>query len=536
MRAKGVRTTVVVLAAGLAGLTLGCPDSNPVSENRKDSAVLTLNPGHVVVDAGDTSRVNANTLNVFGDPTLGGLTFTACDSKVEVSLDPERVDIEPPDRAIVVGKTLGSSCVVATSGGLTDTAFVDVVAAALEVVSAPDTLRAGQTDEVVVQTVDKAGAAVGPFARTDVVYSSGNTASVQLTDSMGSVSAPQSGFSVINAQWSGGGITRALDHTIVVVANVPASAALESSSFPALAAGDSATLEAIVSDVLGNQNTEESEILGITAQSSDAGVAMVNAALVAGSSVQAFITASAVGAGTANVTGTVMTTAGDFALGPATVTVLNPIIGSLTPSSGPPASVTTISGSGFSAAGFETLVLVDGKILGNITVVSDNQIDAQMPTLGTGGTFDVQVTVGGIPSGMDTWTQVGGFDPANSEPANEVPETAPVISLPANFSGSFAGTTAVYDMFRFTLADDATVFVTISWAPAKDLDWILFDCFVSADVFSFACFTGDFIDPSGASLTIDLSAGDYLAVVNDFDAEVNGIPDATTYTLIMERQ
>ncbi len=136
-------------------------------------------------------------------------------------------------------------------------------------------------------------------------------------------------------------------------------------------------------------------------------------------------------------------------------------------------------------------------------------------------------------SGTADWTQDSAFDPADSEPDNEDPATAPSISLPANFSGSFSGTVAVNDFFIFTLSADATVEITISWAPAKDLDLCL-DTPATAGV---AC-VGDllFIDPSGTTESIDLTAGDYVIQVNDFDAAVNGIPDATTYTLTVERQ
>ncbi len=197
VRAKGVRTAVVLLAAGLAGLTLGC-DSNPVSENRKDSAVLALNPNHVVIDAADTSRVNANTLNVYGSPTLGGLTFTACDSKIEVSLDPARVSIEPPDRVIVVGKTLGSSCVVATSGGLTDTATVFVVPAALGLTLTATVIGSGVASGSALTFLDKAGAAVSGFDESEVVFTVG-TPTVADVDADGVLTGKAPGSTTLTA-------------------------------------------------------------------------------------------------------------------------------------------------------------------------------------------------------------------------------------------------------------------------------------------------------------------------------------------------
>ena len=217
------------LATALVWTAVAC-DDNPVDEGRDDSVLLSLNPSFVVVDAADTSRVNANAENRYGDPTLAGITFSACDSKISVEPDPTLEPIEPPDRAIVIGVTLGSSCVVVNSGGQTDTAEVEVVAAGVEVTSAPDTLRAGQTGEVVVRTIDKAGSPVGPFARTDATYTSSNDSSVALTDDMGSISTATAGFSEIEAVWSGGGLTRSASHTVVVIANVPASVGTMNSS------------------------------------------------------------------------------------------------------------------------------------------------------------------------------------------------------------------------------------------------------------------------------------------------------------------
>jgi hypothetical protein len=132
-----------------------------------------------------------------------------------------------------------------------------------------------------------------------------------------------------------------------------------------------------------------------------------------------------------------------------------------------------------------------------------------------------------------TWDQNNAFDIKAFEPANEIPETANVISVPAIYSGTFADgavTGDLYDFVRYTLSDDFAVRYTLGWTPAKDLDGIEFTCFDSANVFTFACFSGVFQDPPGTVLGAG-TAGDWLWVVNDFDAEVGGVPTAVVYDM-----
>ncbi len=218
-----------------------------------------------MVDAADTARITAVAVNRYGEETRTGVTFTGCNNNITVAVDPQRVNLEAPDRAIVVGNTLGPSCVTISGGGFSEEVGVAVVAADLVVTAAPDVLRAGETGEVVVTTVD----AVGPFARTDVTYSSDDDAVVAVTDDMGSISTSESGAANITATWTGeAGVTRQVTHGIGVVANVPVG--------------------------------------------------------VSSNSVNVIITVFGEGIGVADITGTVTTSEGDLAFGPADVTVNDP--------------------------------------------------------------------------------------------------------------------------------------------------------------------------------------------------------------------
>ena len=260
------------------------------------------------------------------------------------------------------------------------------------------------------------------------------------------------------------------------------------------------------------------------------------------------MTVTGVASGVTEISGVATTSTGPLPWGPVDATVLDPVITPATPS-GAYGSTITINGSGFVAAGFETLVLVDGDALANILTLSATQITAQAPTLGTAGATILEVSVGGVASNADSWTQVGVFDPMTLWPAAGLTaETAIPISVPATFSGSFAGTVNTDQYFRFTVSDTTDVNFTISWTPAKDLDLLAYDCFVTASLGN--CSPGFLIDPSGGTATEQVPSdhddvlhddvhppvpADWLVEVDDFAARVGGVPDATTYTLIIDR-
>lgn len=546
MKANWVRTAFVCLITGSLGigfLGVGC-DDNPVDEGREDAAGVIVNPGFAVVDAADTTAVQANAVSRYGDATRDAVTFTACDATISIAPDPTRVTAEPPERWLVIGNTLGESCVEVSTAGFRDTAGIAVVPASIVVTAAPDTLRAGDTGEVVVQTLAADGSPVGPFTRTDAAYSVEQNPEVEdatvatLTDDMGGFSTTASGQAEITSVWSGGGITRSVDHTVVVIANVPASAAFESSSFGALAADDTVELEVVLSDALGNKNTNENDILGVTVQSSDPGVATVFGELRPSSSVNVIVGVVGVGSGTTDVSGFVTTTAGDIVFGPAPALVLNPIISGISPSSGPAADAATISGSGFdfSAAGFETAVLVDGTPLGNITVVADNQIDVEMPTL-RAGTYDVQVDVGGVLSNVDAWTQTADFAEGGTEPANDLPGTAPGVSMPFDFFGTTGGSD-VEDMFVFTLTSESSLDINLGWDTGKDFDVLVYAIAdaIPFDTVGFSNYGLDQCEATGATSAnpehascTDLAPGTYVLHVIDFDGAF-GDGTATSWT------
>jgi len=181
--------TVVVLA--MACFAFAACDDNPVSENRDTTVGLSVNPSFAVVDAADSTRVEATARNQYRDPTYADVNFTACDSKVTVADDPESVPLEPPKRVLVIGNTLGESCVEASVGSITEEIVVNVVPYRVEVGIA-DTLESGQSDQVALTLLGKDLVAVTGMDVTDFDYSTGSS-SIAEVDASGNITAKAPG-------------------------------------------------------------------------------------------------------------------------------------------------------------------------------------------------------------------------------------------------------------------------------------------------------------------------------------------------------
>lgn len=192
-RLRWMALALVTVVAGVA-----C-DDNPVDEGIDEPARLSVNPTFAVVDAADTTTVTGFAVNEFGSPTLAAMQFSACDSKVEVTLDPDRVAIEPPDRALVIGRTLGSSCVnVDGPGELTATADINVVPAEIELAAPASEFRSGEAATVDVTYLDAAGNTAEGFDKAEVSFSTSDPAVAEIS-SDGTVSPKAPGDASVTA-------------------------------------------------------------------------------------------------------------------------------------------------------------------------------------------------------------------------------------------------------------------------------------------------------------------------------------------------
>jgi hypothetical protein len=530
-------------AAGAVTLWIACAE-DPTGAIRGGIARVTPSATYAEVVVGDSSTFSVRAVDGQGNPLPILPTVTVADANVAtVTVDQGSSGNPLPQTNFRVrGVTFGSTTITMTAGGRTAQMTVQTLPQLIEI-TAPASLRSGETATISARAVDATGETV---AGVPIALSVDDETVLAFDDVTLEIEAILAGVAVISATGPAGetgGVPVAEGvAAVTVLAGPPVAAALEATDFGAVAAAGTSTLEVVVTDAEGNQNNEPEEILSVMAMSSNVAVAtvvaMINDTIIedidTGEPIdtlrRVFVEVTGVAAGSVDITGSVETTEGTFDLGSSPATVLDPIITAAAPSGGF-GSMITINGSGLMAAGFETDVSVDGLLLGNINVVSDTEIEAQMPTFGTAGTFDLEVVVGGIVSNADTWTQTDAFDATATEPDNDDPGLAPVISVPFEFSGSFAGAPEEDDFFFLTISKDVTVDIDLEWTPDKDLDILVTDGAFTA----FVCVDG----ATGAApehSECGMDAGDFLLWLNDFDAAANGDTTPVTYTVRGTRQ
>ena len=121
---KIIRAVALLSVLGL-GVVAAC-DDNPVAEDRENVFRLFLNPTVVNLTVGGTKAVTGQALNRYGEATFTPVTATACDARITIAPDTTLLPIEPPTRVIATGRTVGTSCIVFTGGGFTDSVTVNV--------------------------------------------------------------------------------------------------------------------------------------------------------------------------------------------------------------------------------------------------------------------------------------------------------------------------------------------------------------------------------------------------------------------------
>ena len=530
MRVGLVRNVGLSITA-LAVLALGGCNDDPLSFDVKDTAGIQTNPSQMVIAAGRTAELESRAVNEGNEPTFDEVSAAVdatCGPGTIQIIDVAELEIQPPGLfAITGGSVLGQTCIVLTSGSNTAQVDVTVVADGVEITAPLDGVvyRAGGTDQVVAQLVGFDGAVAGPYEVTDAAFASTDEDVADFTDDMGNFATETAGTAQLVVTWSGQaangtsglGVVRQNSIGIEVIANVPASAALDNGDdFGAIAGGSTAEAEVVVSDALGNQNTDETEITGCTAVSDAPAVATAACELVLGASVNVMVEVTSVAPGTANVSGTVTTTEGVFAYGPATVVVLAPSVTGISSADGYPGTLLSITGTGLAAAGFDTEVLVDGsasdidQAIFQVNV-TDTQVDVFMPDLGNGAdAFEIGISVGGVVA-PETFTYTQLANAAADEPANDNPATPTVMAVPADFVGSFEGVD-VDDFYQVTVTGTFTV--DLDWDDhSVDLDILIDDVGLP---FNFPCGFDGATGAAPESHTCVLPAGDYLVWINNY--------------------
>jgi hypothetical protein len=189
-----VRKVGRVLAALTLVMSAAACDDNPLSEDRDEAAYFRLNPSNAAVNAGGTIRVDATVVNKYGAATNAAVTATPCDNKVTAVVDTGRTSFEFPERFIVTGAALGTSCLVVRGGGVTDTVEVRVVPASIR--ATVDTVGSGESKTISVQFRDAAGNPVSGMSLADVTFTTLTGTIAQVT-SAGVVSGQAPGQGAI---------------------------------------------------------------------------------------------------------------------------------------------------------------------------------------------------------------------------------------------------------------------------------------------------------------------------------------------------
>ncbi len=518
-----------LITVGLAfGLGAGCVD-DPTASLSGNIASIVSSLTFTQLDVGDSVRVTARAVDTQGNalPTRPQVS-SSDESVLAVSVDQATSGKPLPETVFFIRAVgFGKSTVTAGEGGSSRTITVQTWPGVVAITSGADSLRAGSSDTYVAEARSTTGQPItGP---TPVDYTWAASGAPNAIDPTGGNSTELTttvkGVTVLTVSVNNGA---AATKPVTVLPDVPVAAALEATSFGAVGSGGTSTLEVVLTDALGNVNNLTSDLSTVTATSSDPAVAAVEAEVVdvtlpTGAVERHFlVTATGVGGGVAEISGSVETVSGSLAFTAAPVTVLAPAISSITPPSTAPGETITIDGTGLTAPGFETLVLVNGfpAAIGNQTQTS---ITATVPIFGANGEFPVVVTVGGVPSNAATWTETGPFLEFTTEPTNDNPFAGPNIGFPISFSGGIDDLSGdTNDFFRFTLLEGATIDFVLDWDTANDVDIYVVDGAFTV----FQCTDGGTLAQPEVS-TCSLGPGEHILWITDF-----GPDPGTMYTVI----
>lgn len=471
-----MRRYLLGLAGAVSALAVVSCASDPTGDLSGGVAGVEASVSYLQVTVGDSVAVVAQTRDAQGNAltTLPDVT----------SLDPSIATVVLADQAplaqrrfFVKGVTFGQAQIEVVAGDHSDTIDIQTWPDVIDIRGVAAGLRSGDVATATLTGLDAAGNDVVGVTPMTLVTDDSTVLAVDAATN--TVTARNSGIATLTAIGPVNPVGDTVAQgtfTVRVVANVPASVELSDTTFGGLAAGQSRTLELLVLDQFGNQNLDSSEVLGASVNSSQPGVATVALAVedtaANGTERHIFVTVTGVASGSTSISGTVTTTQGVLALGATPAAVLNPLITLGSPSSAPGAMV-TINGTGLASSGFETLVLVDGAVAANVTSVSATSVSVQMPTL-VAGTYDLEITVGGVVSNTDTWTQVGNFAEGGTEPNDDPGQEAP-ISSSFEFSGTANEATDFSDLFRFTVTgDDFVLDLELVWGDGNDLDVLVY--------------------------------------------------------------
>ncbi|MCL7961792.1 MAG: Ig-like domain-containing protein [marine benthic group bacterium] len=200
----------------IAAAALGACNDDPVSWDPNDTTDMFVNPTVMTVPAGREAKLTSRAVNPGNEPTFAAVSWAidptagCVDSgvgvgTVTVTEDPDALPIQPPGLFVVTGGTsMGQTCIILTSGGVSQTVKVTTIADAILILDAPETILFGGTTQLGALLVSNTDPpeTVGPFEITEATWTTDDE-TIATVDENGLVTGVGPGVATITACWSG---------------------------------------------------------------------------------------------------------------------------------------------------------------------------------------------------------------------------------------------------------------------------------------------------------------------------------------------
>lgn len=203
----------------ITALALGSCKSDPLSDLDGSPAAVVLDFDLVRVAVGDTVSVTATVFDARSTPLELPVTFTPCSGVATAVIDPEYHPVPATSaRALIIGSTLGETCVVASAEGLVDSVDVMTFPATLVITGGPanDSIPSGAVTQFGFQYLDHQGNPLSGLP--DPTFTTNDTNRATITTPVGAVQGKAPGPVVLTARGVGvnpAGITGTRSLTVV---------------------------------------------------------------------------------------------------------------------------------------------------------------------------------------------------------------------------------------------------------------------------------------------------------------------------------
>jgi len=197
---SGLRRAILGLA-----LLAACK-SDPTADLAGPTNLVLMNLKTVQVVIADSARSFATVYDKASDPQTLPISFSSCNASI-ASVVPVSDAPLPRSGFFVKGNAFGSTCIVASVQGLSDTMDVTTFPARIVIVGGPDTLQSGSTTQYTFEYQDRLNAAVAGVP--DPKFTSSNSGVALPLATVGQIQAQSPGSATLTATApaAAGGVT-----------------------------------------------------------------------------------------------------------------------------------------------------------------------------------------------------------------------------------------------------------------------------------------------------------------------------------------